>query len=232
MVHDDAAIRGRKMFNFAHEAEYRCCNLAMHSSSQIGHLSIDAVSAAFSKRLIVGCNEASKRRKAMKVVVLVVLFAASALAQSPVDASSAACGPGNVSFKVKLDESPHALAQPDQGKARAYFFHDSGTDSTLGYPTVKLAMDGAWVGANHGNSYFSLSVEPGEHHLCVTLQSSVVAQRVELAHFTAEARKVYYYRTRLVMSRSIELLELEPIDGDQGKYLVASLPLSVSSPKK
>ena len=163
----------------------------------------------------------------MKIVALLILFAASAFAQAP-----PACGPAYVSFNVKLDQSQHALAQPDPGKARVYFFHDAGTGSTLGYPTVKLAMDGAWVGANHGNSYFTISVEPGAHHVCVTLQSSLVAQRVELAHFTAEAEKVYYYRTRLVMSRSVELLELDPIDSDQGKYLVASIPLSVSSPKK
>jgi len=93
-------------------------------------------------------------------------------------------------------------------------------------------MDGAWVGANHGNSYFSVSVAPGEHHVCVTLQSSLVAQRVELAHFTAEADRVYYFRTRLVMSRTVELLELDPIDSDQGKYLVVSSTLSVSTPKK
>lgn len=168
----------------------------------------------------------------MKIVVLVMLLAASGFAQAPSAASPAACGPGNVSFKVKLDESQHTLAQPDPGKARVYFFHDAGTSSTLGYPTVKLAMDGGWVGANHGNSYFSVSVEPGEHHVCVSLQSSLVAQRVELAHFTTEAEKVYYYRTRLVMSRSVELLELDPIDSDQGKYLIASFSLSVSSPKK
>jgi hypothetical protein len=68
--------------------------------------------------------------------------------------------------------------------------------------------------------------------MCVTLQSSLVAQRMELAHFTAEAEKIYYYRTRLVMSRTVELLELDPIDSDQGKYLIASFPLSVSNPKK
>jgi len=68
--------------------------------------------------------------------------------------------------------------------------------------------------------------------VCVTLQSSLVAQRVELAHFTAEADKVYYYRTRLIMSRAVELLELEAIDSDQGKYLIGSFPLSVSSVKK
>ena len=168
----------------------------------------------------------------MRFIVLAMLFAASASAQAPPVASPSACGHENVSFKVKLDESQHTLAQPDPGKARVYFVHDAGTSITLGYPTVKLAMDGAWVGANHGNSYFSVSVEPGEHHVCVTLQSSLVAQRVELAHFTAEAEKVYYYRTQLVTSRSVELLELEPIDSDQGKYLIATFPLSVSQPKK
>ncbi|MFZ0771001.1 MAG: DUF2846 domain-containing protein [Candidatus Sulfotelmatobacter sp.] len=168
----------------------------------------------------------------MKIALLTLLFAVTAFAQVPPAASTAACGRENVSFKVKLDESQHTLVQPDPGKARVYFFHDAGTGITLGYPTVKLAMDGAWVGANHGNSYFSVSVEPGEHHVCVTLQSSVVAQRVELAHFTAEAEKVYYFRTQLVMSRSVELLELDPIDSDQGRYLIASFPLSVSTPKK
>jgi hypothetical protein len=64
------------------------------------------------------------------------------------------------------------------------------------------------------------------------LQSSLFAQRVELAHFTAEAEKVYYYRTRLVLSRSVELFELDPMDSDQGRYLVATFPLSVSSLKK
>ena len=68
--------------------------------------------------------------------------------------------------------------------------------------------------------------------MCIALQSSLVAQRVELAHFTAEAEKVYYYRTRLVLSRSVELLELEPIDSDQGKYLIETFPLAVSSPKQ
>jgi hypothetical protein len=64
------------------------------------------------------------------------------------------------------------------------------------------------------------------------LQSSLVAQRFELAHFTAEAGKTYYYRTRLVMSRTVELLELDAIDSDQGEYLVATFPMAISAPKK
>jgi hypothetical protein len=169
---------------------------------------------------------------AVKIVALVMLFAAAALGQALPAGSTAACGGGNVSFKVKLDDSQHALVLLEPGKARVYFLQEAGTSHTTLYPTVKIGMDGAWIGANHGNSYFSVSAEPGEHHLCVSLQSSFVAQRVELAHFTAEAEKVYYYRTRLVMSRSVELLELEPIDSDQGKYLIETFPLSNSTPKK
>jgi hypothetical protein len=167
----------------------------------------------------------------MKVAIVALLFAASALAQGPSADPAAACGPENISFKVKLD-APNMLAQPYPGMALVYFIHDSGGAGALGYPTTKLGIDGAWVGANHNDSYFSVSVIPGEHHLCATLQSSLVDQRVELAHFTAVAGKVYYYRTRLVMSRQVELLELDPIDSDQGKYLIATFPLSVSTPKK
>lgn len=166
----------------------------------------------------------------MKAAVIALFFTAAAFAQVR-PAYTAACGPGNLSFGVKLDQSQHTLVQPEPGKAQVYFVHDAGAVHTLGYPTVRVAMDGTWAGANRANSYFSVSVEPGEHHVCVNLQSSVYAQRVELAHFTAEAEKVYYYRTRLVLSRSVELLELDPIDSDQGKYLIATVALSVSSPK-
>jgi hypothetical protein len=34
------------------------------------------------------------------------------------------------------------------------------------------------------------------------------------------------------MSRTVEMLELDPIDSDQAKYLIASFQLSVSNPKK
>ena len=168
----------------------------------------------------------------MKTALVILLIAIPAFAQVVPAPSTSACGLDSVSFKVKTDESQHTLTPPEPGKARVYFIQDAGTPIGLGYPTVKLGLDGKWVGANRLNSYFSVSVEPGEHHVCVMLQSSLVAQRVELAHFMAEADKVYYYRTRLVVSRSIDLLELEPIDSDQGRYLVALFPLSVSSPKK
>jgi hypothetical protein len=167
----------------------------------------------------------------MKVALVALLFAASALAQGPSAEPASACGPANVSFKVKLG-APNMLVQPYSGKAQVYFIHDSGNWGVIGYPTTKIGIDGSWVGANHSNSYFSIFVEPGEHHLCAALQTSIYEDRIELAHFTAESGKIYYFRTRLVTARQLELLELDPIDSDQGKYLIASFPLSVSTPKK
>lgn len=168
----------------------------------------------------------------MRVIALVMLFSAFALAQTSPASRTPACGPETVNFNVKRDDAQHTVAQADPGKARVYFIHDAGSTSVVGYPTVKLAVDGSWIGANHGNSYFSVSLTPGEHHICVTLQSSLVAPRVELAHITAAADTVYYYRTRLVVSRSVELLELDPIDSDQGNYLITTFPLSVPSRKR
>ena len=138
-------------------------------------------------------------------------------------------------FKVKLDKFPHSAAQLDEGKARIYFIHDAATagDFTpLVYPTVKVAMDGSWVGGNRGDSFFQVDVTPGEHHICETLQTSIMDPRVELAHFNAEAGRIYFYRTRLLLSGTVEVLELEPIDSDQGAYLVSQYPMSSSKPKK
>ncbi len=168
----------------------------------------------------------------MKVFILALFVTASLFGQAQVARIASACGPENVAFKVKLDERDHRLAQPAQGKALVYFIHDSGTSAVIAYPTTRMGVDGTWVGANHSNSYFYVSVEPGEHHVCADLQTSLYEDRTELAHFSAEAGKVYYFRTRLVTSRSVELLALDSLDSDQGNYLISLFPLSVSTAKK
>jgi hypothetical protein len=167
----------------------------------------------------------------MKSAFFAFFLSVSALAQNPY-LHPAACGPANIGFKVKLDESQHDHLQPEPGMARVYFIHDTGDWGVIGYPTMKIGMDGAWLGANHGSSYFSASLAAGEHHVCARLQSSLVQDRTELLHFQAEAGKVYFFRTRLIMSRQVELLELEPLDSDQGLYLTATYPLSISQPKQ
>jgi len=153
---------------------------------------------------------------------------------------ASACGPANANYKVSLDRSQHGPTTPETGKALVYFIHDSGIPEqifwsgkvTLGYPTTKYGVDGSWVGADHGDSWFAVAVTPGEHHVCTLLQSSFVGQRVELAHFAVEAGKSYYFRTQLVTSGSVELLELERIDSDEAGYMISEYPMARSTPKK
>jgi hypothetical protein len=99
---------------------------------------------------------------------------------------------------------------------------------------MRIASDGAWVGANHHNSYFSFAVDPGEHHLCANWQSRIarLSQIVGLVHFTAEVGKVYYFRTRVLGAIATNFFDFELIDSDQGRLFVASIPLSISHPKK
>jgi hypothetical protein len=135
-------------------------------------------------------------------------------------------------FEVKLDPAQHELMPPEAGKALVYFIHDDGSGVGGGSPTTRDAVDGSWVGANQGESWFAVAVAPGEHHVCAALQSSFLDERVELTHIKAEAGKSYYFRTQLLTSRSMELLELEPIDSDEAGYLISLYPVATATVKK
>ncbi|HLM83505.1 MAG TPA: hypothetical protein VK302_23105 [Terriglobales bacterium] len=173
----------------------------------------------------------------MRTAVALILFSIAAFAQDPaaVSAAQAACGPSNVKFDVKDDNSQHTVGQPEAGKALVYVIQEIGSINCIGgCITTKIALDGAWVGANHHNSYFSFAVDPGERHLCANWQSHFarLSQVVGLAHFTAEAGKVYFFRTRAIGYGGPTFFDIEPIDSDQGRLFVASIPLSISHPKK
>jgi len=164
----------------------------------------------------------------MKIALVALLFAASAFAQGPSAVATSACGPKDASFDVKLDKTQHPLAQPDPGKALVYFIQEKGSDALIG-------LDGAWVGANKRSSYFGVSVEPGEHHVCADVHTprGIPGPPVGFLHFTAEEGRVYYFNARVVYGPGAEpYLFLGAVDSDQAKYLIASYPLSVSTPKK
>jgi hypothetical protein len=162
----------------------------------------------------------------MRIVLIMMFLAAAAYAQDQTAVAAAACGPPDPNFEVKLDKSNHTLVQPEPGKARVYFIQDIGHVSCIGACVkTNIGVDGTWVGAVRRNSYFSVSVEPGEHHMCANT-GSVIA----LAHFNAEAGKVYYFRARAFGSENQRLFDFDPIDSDHAKYLIASYPLSVSHP--
>jgi hypothetical protein len=171
-------------------------------------------------------------RKVMKRLLVVMFFAASVFAQALPAGLPAACGPENVTFKVKLDETQHTVEQPEAGKARVYLIQDKGIDMPMDFifPVANIGLDGAWLGANWNNSYFNVSVEPGEHHLCAYMQSGY-GGLVGLLHFTAEAGKVYYFNARIIERQYGLNLFFDPVDSDQARYQIATFPLSISTPQ-
>ncbi len=103
----------------------------------------------------------------------------------------------------------------------------------MGYPTTKYALDGSWVGAGHGDSWFAVAVAPGEHHVCATLQSSFVDQRVELAHFSVDAGKSYFYPHPVgSVKGTVEYFSWMPIDSDEGEYAFSMYPMATAHAKK
>jgi hypothetical protein len=173
----------------------------------------------------------------MKTVLAAMVLAASALAQGSSVQPMSGCGIKDVIFEVKLDVTRHTPAQPDSGKALMYFIQDDGLWGDHQHYVLKIALDGAWVGAYKNNSHFTVQVGPGEHHVCAEVQSNYpVGNLISLAHFTAEPGKTYYFRTRFLSGingfNGPPYVELAPFDSDEAKYLISFYPLSISSAKK
>jgi hypothetical protein len=176
----------------------------------------------------------------MKIAV-VALLAASAFAmdKSTLTRAQAVCGPLDTQFAVETAPD-QPLAQPESGKALVYFIEDfKKAPGELGHPTIRLALDGNWVGATQSSSYFSVSVDPGEHHLCTSWQSHWhrLSNLLSFAHLNAEAGKTYYYRVHIgyisgaANSANMDL-DIAPVDVDEAQYLIASYPMITSHVKK
>ncbi len=178
----------------------------------------------------------------MRIVLFVVLCAMSAVAQDPasVVAAEAACGSPGIEFRIKTETTQHPVAQPNSEKAVVYVILDE-KFQVVKAVTARVAIDGTWVGANHGNSYMFFSTDPGEHHLCTDWVSTFLAngRLVSLASFNAQGGGVYYFRVRTTGGPSSYMkdsdrsasIDLEEVNSDEGKLLVASSPWSDSQVK-
>jgi hypothetical protein len=168
------------------------------------------------------------------VLAAIVLCESPAFAQDQAVAArtAAGCGPSQTQFDVKLDDTLHVLAQPEESKAIVYVFEDDLTG-----PTMRIGIDGSWVGATTGKSFIYFSLTPGEHSVCTEWQSNVfkkTSERVGGAKsLTVEAGKVYFLRmTFEEVTQASGRIKLELTDNAEGQFLLSSSALSNSHPKK
>jgi hypothetical protein len=135
----------------------------------------------------------------MKIKILMLLLAAT-VASHAQDMKSwpDACGNQQTQFKVKTEKSGAPNFTAEAGKAKVVFVELLDGDFPS-YPTARMALDGSWVGADKGDSYFAVSVEPGTHQLCAARQSAVREERanVGLVKVNAEVGKVYIYEFKV-----------------------------------
>lgn len=177
--------------------------------------------------------------KTILAAVLFVVFASPAFAQDQAAAARAAagCGPDQVSFDVKTDKKQHPAPQAEPGKALVYVSQDveQSNSVNIGTVTTRVGLDGAWVGAIHGKSYFFFSVDPGSHRVCAAWQSNFkrLSKLGSAADLTAEAGQVYYLRVRVdERPEHRPDVKMEHIDTAEAQLLIASSSFSTSQPKK
>jgi hypothetical protein len=188
----------------------------------------------------------------MKILAAFLLLCAGAFGQNrPTTKPHTACGSENIQYEVKnekrekpakgekSDGSNPGVAEAASERAEIFVIENLRASCLLCDTTTRIAMDGTWVGATKGNSYFSFPADAGEHHLCAELQSGAVTpETTSLAGFTADGGKTYYFRVRLTdMNNSAKGgvdwgVDFEPIDSDEGQFLVSSYEMSSSHPKK
>ena len=145
-----------------------------------------------------------------------------------------ACGDDKVKFDVKTEMSKTAPAPPADGKAQIVFIENE--NHMIGpfmHATVRFGMDGAWMGANNSNSYFTVTVDPGVHHLCASWQSALgrVEKNVDVTSVTAEPGKVYYFAADVTViptgdNHANITFGLSQLDEDKGKYRVKAWKLA------
>jgi len=172
-------------------------------------------------------------------LLMLLLFTIPAVAQSPnlEQAAAPGCGKDNTKFDVQTTKSKHPFLKPEAGKALVYFLQDDTDFASRPRPSTRFGLDGAWIGATNSNSYFYVSVDPGEHHLCAAWQSFVgfpTGHKSGAASFMAAEGSSYFF---LVRNRSNHdnfpaSMRFETPNPDEAQLLMSKFAWSTSHAKK
>jgi hypothetical protein len=144
-----------------------------------------------------------------------------------------ACGDDKVKFDVTTSDKKSALPEADTNKATFIFVQRN--RACMGCSAVRVGIDGTWVGANKSNSYFAVTVPPGEHHLCALWGAPLarIENKLGLTDWQADPGQAYYFEIEVEShgSEDTPKMHLKPISPDMGKFLISRSKLSVAKPK-
>lgn len=154
----------------------------------------------------------------------------------------AACGDPSAKFTVR----PGALIQPTvpigKDEARVYILDDTVIpfqpgQHLSGAATIKVGLNGQWIGATKGRSYIELPVQAGENHVCGRVQRTryrwpagcFLVGNTALLRLHVVAGQTYYARAKAyhidLEDSEVCAFNLDTVNPDEGKLLLAeSLP--------
>lgn len=175
----------------------------------------------------------------LKILIVALLLALPIYAQAQSsDDQSGGCGSGKDGWDVKTVKQHPPAPKPQDGKALVYVVQTmvDGPPILGNKATTRLGVDGSWVGANHGDSYFFFSVDPGEHSICTDWQSALYTRSglASAADLNAQAGGIYYFRIRVrdVTNYRQGEVEIAPIAKSEARLLLGNSEFSSSHPKK
>jgi hypothetical protein len=176
-----------------------------------------------------------------KILLVTLLLSLPILTRAQnYDHSAGGCGPKKTQFDVKTTKVQPPAPKPGDRAALVYVIEwmwlEPGINIDGAKPTTRVGVDGSWVGANHGDSYFFFPIDAGNHSICTDWQSAFYARSglASAADLVADAGGVYYFRVKVRDAdhdRPGEV-KIEQIDAAEGRLLVAASEFATSHQKK
>lgn len=157
-----------------------------------------------------------------------------------------ACGDDHAHFDVKTDKNAQAPALPAAGKAQVVVIERIDAPGCLGCHEFapRIAVDGSWVGATRGDSYFAFDVDPGAHSVCADWKSLSAApgKHIGVASFSAEPGQTYFFQAKIMAApegpsnppsvRTRWVLVLTQLSNDKGEYRMKNSALATATQTK
>ncbi|MGH9712186.1 MAG: hypothetical protein ACRD5M_02685 [Candidatus Acidiferrales bacterium] len=142
-----------------------------------------------------------------------------------------ACGPKqHTKFSVHMNKDQHPTPEATVDKAMVYVIQQpAGPARYVSRSDITaFAVDGKWIGANRGTSYFFFPVEPGDHHVCSFAWVGRIGDdrtRTLLHSLNAETGRTYYFVQKEkiidVFGHKVAMA-LELVEAEQAKPLIAN----------
>jgi len=170
-----------------------------------------------------------------KLVLFACIFTLASVARASTVLPDS-CGDAKTNFTIEKKKSDGKVPAPAEGKALLVLEYPviwTGVHLGTGGGDLRVGMDGAWLGAAQSNSYFTVQIDPGEHHLCVTEAGAfggVKKDGIAMAKVNAEAGKTYFYQYKLTFQvqnkATARTFNFALADEDEGRFQVKSLKRS------